>query len=439
MKYKLKVISPLSIGGDTSSTLIHGKDFIVQDGKLTGVESTKVFASINANTSVSVKQVNDFAGEWAANIINSIGIADKESVKKFSKALAELTGLQFNEISYSIELSENETITGTTQIKNICTSPSGAYIPGSSLKGAIETALLFDYFLYNPRGKATWKKKCDELKTGLEVFFRLSEDETNTKDKKEKRRIGEEKEQKSAEIYSCIREINKQQHDTNKSIFCFTNIVSRPGRNGKSEDVRLLYNSNNLRVSDSEVFDKEAIGVYQAGRYHLNASSDNIIPLASKALKAGAEQTIELDIIQIEPDDTQKYVYALMTSNSPWELLRSALSNWSLKCIEADEQFIREAESKEQWVQEYLIQLGEMRKQLQENVGEAIFRLGQGKGMFYSSLAPLIFACDKALYQLYCRYFLGSKPENIPAPVTRVLTFINHTMPGWVSMSPAEL
>lgn len=153
MEYRLKTLTPIHIhNGDVLKPMEY---MLKDDGEVLIFDEMDVIRSIKQNELLNNELLNSYAftskrSEYYKNLdyyVNK-GIIDKSIVNKYKvKAINKTTDLNGKEIYRAM--------------RNI----QGTYIPGSSLKGIIRTAILYDYVL---------KKGIDYIKKALDFIKRNS-------------------------------------------------------------------------------------------------------------------------------------------------------------------------------------------------------------------------------------------------------------------------
>ena len=139
---KIKILSPLYIGGGKEKDWVKGFDFIIKKQNLYVLNNKKLFSELRKKN-----KFNEY--------IRLISDNDDQKIKEFFDKFNE------NEIeSFSYPIYKNCDKTNK-EIKSFIRSGLGqAYIPGSSIKGALRS-ILFNYFLRNNKNyyKQTFRSR----------------------------------------------------------------------------------------------------------------------------------------------------------------------------------------------------------------------------------------------------------------------------------------
>ncbi|NSW45390.1 MAG: type III-A CRISPR-associated RAMP protein Csm5 [Bacteroidales bacterium] len=148
-KLKLKVLTPLHIGAGKEKDWIKGIDYIIHNGYLYILNQKKLFEYLN-NKQLLEKYINLIS----KNHYSEIEKFFRENLKEDIKSISQSTYENINNIN--------------TEIKYFIRDGMGkAYIPGSSIKGAIRS-VLFSYILKNHNKEITSITKYDR-RTNSEV------------------------------------------------------------------------------------------------------------------------------------------------------------------------------------------------------------------------------------------------------------------------------
>ena len=370
----LSTLSPVFIGGGEQATLSPYTDFIQQGDQLIIVDQQKLQAELAKNPSSIDEFVQGIRG----------GFDNNRSVFSLSAFITKSLGLQLSQIErcrlpVGGEIRKN-------QIRRFIASSGKAFIPGSSLKGAIRTAVLLDWLLKTPSGK-------QQL-----VFIR---------------KLVEQKEWK--ELKRC-----------NPAKECFGNI---------SRDV-FKY----LRISDSATFDHASLSVSEIKRVSIQQQNGNAynrkadIPLWSEALKPEVQTTAALSLLQ--PAESTGFPFLDQQSISN---LLHIINGQSRESCERERNELENAPKEFASFKRFYDKLFETIESIDRpGSQEAIVRLGSGKTWFDNSIGFAIDQEDFGTEELFATYLKLIKIGHLPFPSTRSVVFENgapNTPLGWVKIS----
>jgi len=144
--YKLEILTPTHIGDGTSYS---NKEYYISNAKLNKTEPVKLINKVNLTEyikSISPAQQEDFLEKLSQNTTNN----DKSNGFDFEKYVEEHPRIKnfydYKTIEVSKKTNKDENIKHPTRIDSTITDINNkAYIPGSSIKGAIRTAIIYEY------------------------------------------------------------------------------------------------------------------------------------------------------------------------------------------------------------------------------------------------------------------------------------------------------
>ncbi len=275
-----------------------------------------------------------------------------------------------------------------TIIKNAGVHP---YIPGSSLKGAVKTALLYNWLMDKNNH---WCK--DYLKSG------------------DKNSIGN---------------LSKKEED---------NLQNE--KKALEEELNNKLNSFEFAVSDSDLFSEDSIKAIDTKRLHLKEGKFTI-PQTWEAIKENCSATITINSIKENKDKLLNWSeickivnsYTLNSNDREWEIFNS--------CGAENNKFdVKLNDIKRIFYKFY--------KKSEDDINKAdetacYLRLGSGKGYYFNSIGLALYNADKTNNKVLFYKFLkqmkfkSSKKYRLHAtefPLTRVLDLETYNPLGWVKL-----
>ncbi|KUK13233.1 MAG: hypothetical protein XD52_1483, partial [bacterium 42_11] len=136
MRVKLRSLTPIFIGGGKEYAFYPKVDYVVKDNYIYVIDQLKLFELLSKNEGLVddyVKSIKE--GKNVGDFINDLkndGIITKDDVR----------GLIKGKIYFKSASGKNRDV----KIERFVSSALGKYIPGSSVKGAIRTAVAYCYF-----------------------------------------------------------------------------------------------------------------------------------------------------------------------------------------------------------------------------------------------------------------------------------------------------
>lgn len=393
----IQALSPLYIGTQDTLERSPYTDYYVEDDKICYVDEKKLMAAVQEKGLLEeyLKIVSEFDNNRA-----------KESIGTFINK--HLGGGDFSAYTHENHGLESDM---RLPIAPTISSKGQAYVPGSSLKGALRTAILY-HWLCN-KGRNVLKKTCREIE-------RLQATNSRKRQLRRNDRHG-------------MRDIRREENRILRNIFPEEELFGRI----TSSDAR------RIRVRDCTPVAQEEVGVYLAQRHRLipqqsryNNRNQNSIPQPRQAILPGTNFSGELNLLLpfANPDlrylsDKKQFI------NDINYLAEDAIDNEIYQlgmAVHEGGQFKERAES---LIRFYEAEL----KPLLQEPNTILLRLGGGKTIYDNSLLlALIYGDEKEREREY--YFrilrealFGVKEDHDLFPVTRTLGPGGEVF-GWVKV-----
>lgn len=390
----IKIITPLHIGDDKGKLLSPYCDYVFSDDEryIHYLDLRKIeYAVMNKN-----------ALEEYIILIQSMD--NNRSGMDLKRFLTHRLELDINSITrYRIKhigLKGNEKQHIIPTVKNA----GQPYLPGSSLKGAIRTAMLYDWLVCTELGKKT----IEEYKGLLEEAVR----EISFKKDKQK-----------------IREIRI---NIEKRIFKEETLFGNLNSKEKSPEAQ------HIRVRDSEPIGAEWLSVYALRRINiLSTQGKSAIPQVVEAFRPGTELYSE---ISIRPEFQNSYFDYLKAGD--FTTIFQNINNFSKDCIHNElnelNYALEECKSKAfRHEIENLLDFYENMKERTDN-GAIFLRLGFGKTINDNSLIlALLYGLNENVWHDFRLIMHNIKDRKTFFPVTRAITTDSMPM-GWIEIMPTK-
>lgn len=369
-KIDIEVQTPVAINsGEKLSPL---SDFLIIEDELYYIDHNKFEAKLTEldvvdDYMMAISKVTNKSKQYFLNGFLKRHDIDVEDVTKFS--------VPYNSDSNPVELSE------------IIKSAGRPYIPGSTIKGAIRTAIIYD-----------WLINCEEGKGAVDKIFNILTQNDNRK------------------ANESIKDIYKK--DIEKPLF--------GDMKSKTEPMELSM----FQVSDSNLLSKEAIEVYDLERVNIRNGESGIHQL-NESIKPKTKTSFS---ITINPCFNNKYFDYL--KNGDLEELFRIINQFTLANTNYDIDAIYYNPISELYDNWY-----ELFKDLnlyvnEENKGntnvKGVLRIGSGKNYFYNSIGLAIYKKNPNVFNDYLKTFRLGKPNQVKFPVTRTIISNNSEQAGWI-------
>ncbi len=362
-KINLKALSPVFIGGGEEAVLSPYTDYIKQGSQVIIIDQRKLQDALAKNLPL----INEFV--------------NNRSLFSLSDFITKRLNISISDVEQCRLPVEGEI--QKTPIRRFIASAGRPFIPGSTIKGAIRTAVLLDWLLKTNAGK----KQLAVIRMFIEK-----------KDWKELKRVDPEKE-------------------------CFGSIV---------RDV-----FKHLRVSDSALIGETSLSVSEIKRVSIKEQRGNVqrrrsdIPMWGEALNSGTESTFAVSFLK----PSSLTGFSFLDKQSISELLH-ILNGQSRESCERELQELEPAPRDFEPFRKFYANLLDTINKVDGQ--EAIVRLGGGKTWFDNSIGFAIDQDDFGPEFLFGAYLKLMKLGNLPFPSTRSAVLKNGqpALPlGWVKLS----
>jgi CRISPR-associated protein Csm5 len=370
-KLNLTALSPVFIGAGEEAVLSPYTDYIKQGSQVIIIDQRKLQDALAKNLSM----IDEF--------VQGIRHFDNNrSLFSLSDFITKRLNIPISDVEHCRLPVEGEI--QKTPIRRFIASAGRPFIPGSTIKGAIRTAVLLDWLLKTNTGK----KQLSEIRMYIEK-----------KDWKALKQLDPEKE-------------------------CFGSIA---------RDV-FKY----LRISDTAFFDDTSLSVSEIKRVSIKEQRGNVqrrrsdIPMWGEALNSGTKSTFTVSFLK--PSSLTGFSFL---DNQSISLLLYILNAQSRESCERELQELEHAPREFEPFRKYYEKLLDTINKIGSQ--EAIVRLGGGKTWFDNSIGFAIDQEDEFWPEfLFGAYLKLLKIGNLPFPSTRtaVLKKGQPALPlGWVKLS----
>lgn len=415
---KLTTVTPVSIGdGGNLSPLT---DYILDNGSLYVIDEKKFREAFGKN---NIYLLEDFM-QGVEQYVNK----DKtEFLKNFiEKAL----GIPYKQIARSESGYQTYTLGNATAISTILKNGKQPFISGSTLKGAIKTALLYDWLLEG--GKNELKNiiyQIDNFYTNN--VYDINERDKLTQAKNEKNITSEQK----YELRDIRIKLNQKASNLIKTIDKTIDDFLHKEYKDSPRDFHLF------QVSDSELFDEKDLELHEIARFHLKKGEFDI-PVFKETIAKNRVTKINL---RISPGITHAQLNFLETAS--WEDIASKLNRFSLANVKQEikllntkkEKLFRENQAATKGYEQFLTN-NNTQNGLLEIIPSSLSKvayiaLGSGKSYFYNSLGLAIYEHNEIAFKRLVKILDLGKPNQEFFPITRALN-LDYTPLGWVKLEP---
>ncbi len=373
-QYQIKItsITPVCIGD--GKKLSPFSDYKLKDRKLIYLNQETIKQVLKTRPNL----IEDFVNGIISGMDNTGSKFDIESFF-YNYAKIDLASITLKTIDSTAVSKGNKNL--YTIIKNAGVDP---YIPGSSLKGAVKTALLYNWLM---------DKNNYWCKDYLKLYDKNS---TSNLSKKEEGNLPN-------------------------------------GKKALEEELNNKLNSFEFAVSDSDLFPEDSIKAIDTKRLHLKEGKFTI-PQTWEAIKENSSATLSISSIKMGKDEL-----------SNWTQICKVINLFSQNSNDREREIFDNCCRKNNKLNDDLLAFY---KTMEENINNAdpttcYLRLGSGKGYYFNSIGLALYNADKTNNKILFYKFLkqmkfkSSKKYGLHAtefPLTRVLDFKTSNPLGWVKL-----
>ncbi len=362
-KVKLTTLTPIFIGGDQANDLSPITDFVVEQDKLHIIDQRKFENLLSEDADLVdeyVKQVKQGNFDFKSFIENKLN----STVEELSKKIISIKNYP-----------------GQGEIKAFVSSSGNTFIPGSTVKGAIRTAIIYNWLILSSDGKS-------KVNNILNIYNRIYNADEIIKKKSEKRidkywlKKNDPSEREFKKIYN--------------ELYLFKNQ-------------EFGHDFRHLQISDSKFIEDENTEVVQLTREYLIKDKTKTAPW-QQVLKRQAETEFNLKIEKNFDDD---FLKPLNSGN--YKELFKMINKFTVDFLEFElerfDEFIENGKGDKNKLQETLsgtIDFYEDLKQKVKFVNDmcAVIRIGGGKTYFDNSIGLALYKKDKDKFKQF-RKLLG--------------------------------
>ena len=359
-KYNLTTITPVFIGSDKGSDLSKTTDFIIDGNQINIIDQRKFEALLSDNV--------ELIDEFVSYIKNNPRSFDLQNFieNKLNASVSELTKTTLDVDGYISSNSVNTFI--TTNGKH--------FIPGSTIKGAIRTAVIYSFLFNSSPGKRIVsglldiKSKIDDIKKRIDNKEQVSKVELDL-------------------LYR--RGLNKHLGKIYNEFTLF-----------KTEEFG--HDFRHIIISDSEQIEPSDTKISELPRTYMIKDSDK----TSQWKQVLKENVTSRFTIKVEEDFKDSFLTCL-NSNSE-ETLIQLINNFSKDVIDFELDMYREFSQKKEVSKKVSVAL-EFYKWLKDVIEKsnnkfAVIRIGGGKTYFDNSIGLALYKKDKSAFKQF-RKLLG--------------------------------
>jgi len=429
---QLFTCTPVGIGNEQGDELSPLTDFIIQEQRVIYIDQEKLARRVEE------KKLMDRFVRGAGKLDNTRTRFDLQVFIK-NELRTSISSL----VKYTIPL--NGKADRRTTIRPVLKTAGRPFVSGSSIKGAIKTAILYYWLTSKEQGRENLNKiveytekeynthkirieKLEEKKHRTDVLtgkIKTSKDSLKKKLKKEKYRLQNEIKSEEKMLNKLLGHFNSHLDQSISSLF---------GDIGRDKDK--IPDFSNLRISDTNTMSIDKLAVYETKRLHL-LKGKLTIPVCLEMIKPGVMTNFHVSTFNRfhHPD-----LYFLNEENLKvlWDIINnfSAASvdhEWQMLDDHNDNSNINHADELNLY-NDLLTFYESFHPEIGKDRNTAYLRLGFGKSFFDNSIGLAIYKASRETFMKYVKLFQLGKPHQKVFPVTRTICTVPFLPTGWVKM-----
>jgi CRISPR-associated protein Csm5 len=410
-KIELYTITPIFIGDEEGSDLSPITDFVVERDKILIIDQKKFENHLSKDNTL----IDEFVEELKNNSRNFNLRSFIEN--KLNADLNQITKCKIDLEGYL----------GQSNIKKFISTLGKPFIPGSTVKGAIRTAVIYNYFINSEKGKNIVDGILKDTLLKFQNFEKLE------KIKKERKLNKSEFEE-----YKSIQNFKKHFNE----LYLF-NITEVKYENNNRKEIKYGHDFRHLKFSDSNLLNHGVTKISELRVEYLNKKESK----TSAWKQILIENTAAEFNLNIEKNFKDKFLQPL--NNSTYFGIFKLLNRFSKDFIEFElaiyNDFIKNSKEKnaiENKLKDITNFYNDLIKKIEFSKDNfAIIRIGGGKTYFDNSIGLALYKADKEVFKKF-RKILGfwkhsdNSIVNEDSPITRTFYHDKNTdrkLPiGWI-------
>lgn len=413
LKLRLKTITPIFIGTNQANELSPYSDFIQESGKVIFIDQNKLEKALANKPSL----IDDFVKNIRLSMDNSKTRSEFDLKEFIENNLGDIELIKKYELSTDSDL-------GKTKIRRFISTNGYPFIPGSTIKGALRTAIIYDWIINSEQGEKKLNSLIDKIKNLFERKTDL------VKRKSEGPRLSKEEFEELKSIQKPKEILKKLDEELNEQMLFGTQRNNPTG-----------FDARHIKISDTEKFSISNISISKLLRIKLKDESE-VSPLPSEIVNENSETSF---YITIEKLFKQNSLLSFNTYNVS-DLFR-IINQFSLDTIKYEiNSFIsfhnnpKSKISDEKTDYSNVVNFYEELKEMIEKSENkyAVVRLGSGKTYFDNSIGIAIYNKDEETFKKFRELLeLGKNPQTKKLvegrfPTTRTIVEATSLPTGWI-------
>ena len=405
----VRTITPVSIGADEADALSPYADYVIEGSQIVLLDKRRVEQAVLAA---------GLLDEYVTGIGDSMEQNPNRSGFSLSKFIRERLKSSPQALALRILPNRGMEPHRKQSVAAIVKEAGRAYLPGSTLKGALRSAMLYDWLVGTKAGEPeikSYQQALPDLERAKSEMYRLK------KIFKQQRLF--------REFDASKREVREQEKRFFREERLFGKLTDGP-------------ESRFIRVADSSFADADAVGIYGTQRIRLQPNPkiggrDKGMPTPREALFSEQPLSVKLDVV---PGFATGSVLAYWAEKSTAELL-AIINQFSKDCIANELYELRQSDNRD--FQGIINRMEKFYEDLEQRAqkGAVFLRIGFGKTIYDNSLSLAMFNGlgdeGEDAFTDYRRAMWDVRQSARNYPVTRTVTAEGEPL-GWVEIAPGS-
>lgn len=415
-KLILKTITPIFIGTNQANELSPYSDFIQETDKVILIDQSKLEKAFESKPTL----IDQF--------VKNIRYSMDKSKTRSDFDLKEFLENNFGDVNHfkKYEL-PTDTDLGKTKIRRFISTNGFPFIPGSTIKGALRTAIIYDWLINSESGKQRFSSFINSIQDLLISKKRRIELE-------EKKKINKQLDDKE---FSELKSLPNQKEIEKK----LNELLNEQMLFGTQRNNPTGFDARHIKVSDTEKFSIYNISISKLVRIKLRDESE-VSPLPSEIVKENTKTSFNITIEKSFKQNSLLSFNAYKISDFFRILNQFSLAtiDYEINAYNSFHNKKKNKSSDEKTDYSNVINFyNELKEFIEKSENQyAIVRIGSGKTYFDNSIGIAIYNKDEETFKQFRELLeLGKNPQTKKLvegrfPTTRTIVEATSLPIGWI-------
>ncbi|HQI41153.1 MAG: type III-A CRISPR-associated RAMP protein Csm5 [Ignavibacteriales bacterium UTCHB2] len=417
---KFKTLTPIFIAQNQANDLSPYSDFVQEENQIIYLDEQKFEKALFSKQGL--------LDEYVKSIRNKIDKSKTQSTFDLKSFLEKNFDTVNDFIKFKVPVDQD---LKHQKIKRFINTSGRPYIPGSTIKGALRTAIIYNWLMNSDSGKKVINSLISKVQEIFNKIEKLDQEKKNSQITKDKIKSID----KGLKNLRSRKNIDKELNN----IYDEQKLFGKIDKENKSG-----LDSRFIQVTDSEPFKMENISVLKLQRIKLRDNFE-VSPLPSETLNPNIINTFTLKLEKsfIQPELTVfnsldiKNIFKVLNEFSLASIIYELESFNSFHNIE-----IKNDKGNKTDYSNIIEFYNELKTIIEQNRNEfCVLRLGSGKTYFDNSIGLVLYKSNKEAFKQYRSLLeLGKNPQTKKLvegrfPTTRTIVEATKLPIGWIALS----